>query len=219
MESLHIKFAFFLLKEKKNFVSFEDFLEKYKTENIKNTFKELTDINYGEDFKVFFLEEKEERNLFKILLSDKSYILSMPIKIGSCKSLTKEKEINSDIEEVFYFWKEIMGENRKKLTDNRKRVIKEALLKYNKTECKNAIIGCSKSLFHMGYNPITGEENKKLYNDILNIFVFKRGSNFEKLIEKQNWDTLDNQLKNIKKNSKKDKRDIVKKQRNLLDEL
>lgn len=69
----------------------------------------------------------------------------------------------------------------------------------------------------MGYDNFTGLETKKKYNDILNIFVFKRGSNFEKLIEKKDFPSIDEQRKKIKpKKNKIEKRNDSQESREYL---
>lgn len=209
---LHLKFAFFVLKEYKNkdTVFFEDFLKKYKcSTDHKAILKDLRVLDYGENF--YLSPNSEDKKLnkvyFDLIICGKSFTFVTPDRVKNVKAKTLDNKNRKNVYEIFDFWKTTMGDSRKKLTPNREKVISEALAIYSFEECKNAIIGCSKSLHHMGFDNFTGLPNDKKYNDILNIFVFKRGSNFEKLIEKKDLPSLEDQIEKLKpKKTKMEKR-------------
>lgn len=73
--------------------------------------------------------------------------------------------------EIFEYWKLVMKKPKAILDEKRKRIIKTRLRQFESVHddvvgyLKKAIIGCSKSAWHMGNNP-----SRKLYNDISNIF-------------------------------------------------
>lgn len=72
--------------------------------------------------------------------------------------------VKSDVMEVFNFWLEELRFNSKTrtvLSDKRKRKIEEAIKKYGVQTCKDAILGCKLSDFHMGNNG-----SGKKYDDI-----------------------------------------------------
>lgn len=101
------------------------------------------------------------------------------------KDLTNNKKINkkdldraADIEEVFSFWQNTFGKQKYKLDKNRSKLIELRLQDYSVEDLKNAIIGCTKSAWHMGRNP-----QQTPYNQIKNIFGTPE--NTEKFIELQ----------------------------------
>jgi hypothetical protein len=87
--------------------------------------------------------------------------------MGSLHKKTLEKLENasqvsdSEIEEVFNYWIEVHKKKRAKLDHSRRRNIGSAIHIYGLQTCKDAILGCSYSEWHMGRN----KSNKK-YNDI-----------------------------------------------------
>lgn len=98
---------------------------------------------------------------------------------------TESKKINKksvskvgDIEEVFSFWQQTMKKQKFKLDAKRKKIIELRLQDYSIDDLKNAILGCSRSAFHMGQNP-----QRTTYNEISNIFGTPE--NTEKFIELQ----------------------------------
>jgi hypothetical protein len=71
------------------------------------------------------------------------------------------KSTPEQVEEVFNFWITTVRNSGRGLqpvlTDKRKKVVTQAIDWYGVDGCKKAIIGCSKSDFHMGKN----KQNKK----------------------------------------------------------
>lgn len=92
---------------------------------------------------------------------------AMSEKIPTDKSLSKKKTTLSDVELVFEFWKKTMNRTRSRLTDGdpREKKIRVILANYSVDECKEAILGCSFSAFHMGDN-----DHAKKYDSIDLIF-------------------------------------------------
>lgn len=101
--------------------------------------------------------------------------LEVEPKDSSIKN-TSIKQTNTDVEqvtEVFEFWQKVMKKPKAKLDDKRSKLISTQLKSFSIEDLKTAIVGCSKSVWHMGMNP-----QKTEYNQISNIF-----SNVE-LVEK-----------------------------------
>lgn len=63
---------------------------------------------------------------------------------------------SDEVEEVFNYWIEMIRNSgrglRPVLTDKRRKIIKQAIKWYGVDGCKAAVLGCSKSDFHMGNN-------------------------------------------------------------------
>jgi len=97
------------------------------------------------------------------LLLDKGFILSdsnLLQENKNCASTEREeREKRGRAEErentmlVFNCWRDVLGHKRANLDAKRKKEIRTALsLGYSSDELQQAIIGCSKSDFHMGVN-------------------------------------------------------------------
>ena len=72
----------------------------------------------------------------------------------------------SDVREVFDFWHSTLNKTPKhQLTDNRKKAINARLKEFSVNDLKTAIIGCSKSAYHMGKDPRANPECK-VYDDL-----------------------------------------------------
>lgn len=62
---------------------------------------------------------------------------------------------SSAVQEVFDFWLEELrfsSKTRTFLSDKRRHKIEQAIKKYGLQTCKDAILGCKMSEFHMGHN-------------------------------------------------------------------
>ncbi len=82
------------------------------------------------------------------------------------KKINKKDSGKSDeINEVFLFWQEVMKTHKAKLDTKRRKLIELRLQDFSVQDLKKAILGCSKSKWHMGANP-----NQTAYNQISNIF-------------------------------------------------
>jgi hypothetical protein len=85
---------------------------------------------------------------------------------GIGRSVKAKKVPKDQAFEVFEFWRTTFGKNRAAVMDDmRRQYISAAIHDYGMEGAKQAIIGCSKSDFHMGNNKM----NKK-YNEITMIF-------------------------------------------------
>jgi hypothetical protein len=69
------------------------------------------------------------------------------------------------VQEVFDYWKEVMGKKRAVMDTKRARDIGWAIAVYGLDGARDAIDGCKASPFHMGQN-----NRKTAYNDITLIF-------------------------------------------------
>jgi hypothetical protein len=83
---------------------------------------------------------------------------STATKAQSAKAKTVSPEA---IQEVFEFWKTTFTKKRAILDAKRSKAIGAAIHDYGVQACKDAIIGCSLSDFHMGMNA-----QKVVYNEI-----------------------------------------------------
>lgn len=68
---------------------------------------------------------------------------------------------NNQIQEVFDFWALTFNKKRVVLDEKRRQTIGAAIHDYGLEVCRNAIVGCSRSDFHMGRN-----KNNRVYNEI-----------------------------------------------------
>lgn len=112
------------------------------------------------------------------------------------KPETKTEKIDPVVQDIFFYWQEIMGKGQSKLLPARERIITRALKVYPPEVLKAAISGCAKTKWNMGDNP----ENK-LYNDIEYILrVSQKHNNIERFSEhdkqpsKQSLDDKINEL-------------------------
>jgi len=76
-----------------------------------------------------------------------------------------KKEPDPQVKSVFEYWQQLMKSPRSRLDAKRQKLISKAIDDYSLAEAKLAILGCSKSGFHMGEN-----ENNKKFNSINLIF-------------------------------------------------
>lgn len=106
-------------------------------------------------------------------------LLNTDINSKTNKKINKKDFVYADVEDVFKFWQQTMNKPKAKLDDKRARDISKQLSIYSVEELKKAIIGCSKSPFHMGFNP-----QRTAYNQINNIFG--NSDRVEKFIELSN---------------------------------
>lgn len=102
------------------------------------------------------------------------------------KKINKKDFVSDEqVQDIFNFWKQIMNKPKAVLDTKRKRAIKNQFLEYSSLHddvvdfLKKAIVGCSRSAWHMGNNP-----QRKLYNDISNIFG--DSSKVERFVEESN---------------------------------
>jgi hypothetical protein len=88
-----------------------------------------------------------------------------PVKRPRAATVSKNKKSQlvdqTQIKEVFDFWVLTFSKKRVALDEKRRQAIGAAIYDYGLDACRDAIIGCSHSDFHMGRN-----KNNKVYNDI-----------------------------------------------------
>ncbi len=106
------------------------------------------------------------------------------------ESLKKEKDISIEISQkrnfsnsekakrLFLFWQKRMKSKRSIFTKDRKAKAESILQKFSYPECVRAIVGCTKSDWHMGRDP----NNQTLYNEFERIF--KKPEETEKFIKR-----------------------------------
>jgi len=115
-------------------------------------------------------KEKEivKRKIHAIPDAKKSSII---VEQTSCSTTTKEIKI------IFEYWQEVLHHPRAKLDNKRKRLIERALKLHsgNSEPLKHAILGCSRSKWHMGDNP-----DGKKYDDIE--LILRDASHIEKFM-------------------------------------
>ncbi len=84
-------------------------------------------------------------------------------RVATLAQATKAKQVDpASIQEIFDFWRiQFKKSAGAKLDIKRSRAIGAAIYDYGLDGCRNAIVGCSLSDFHMGRN-----KTKTKYNDI-----------------------------------------------------
>ena len=74
-------------------------------------------------------------------------------KTSKKKKASKSSKKTADIDEIFQHWKDVLGHQRAKLDDKRRRIIRKAMeCGYTKDEIMQAITGCSLTPHNMGHN-------------------------------------------------------------------
>lgn len=91
----------------------------------------------------------------------KAYKVKRPRAATVSKNAKSLKVDHSRITEVFDFWIQHFNKKRAVLDEKRRQSIGAAIHDYGTEACKNAIIGCSLSDYHMGRN-----KQGRVYNDI-----------------------------------------------------
>lgn len=100
-------------------------------------------------------------------------------KVGNSKVVTSDVALEVKVNDIFNYWLETIGNEKEiykitprltKSRQGRRSAIVKALseLKYDVPVIKEAILGCSNSLYHMGYNN-NGTKKDKTYCDLQNI--------------------------------------------------
>lgn len=85
--------------------------------------------------------------------------------------------IQSDIDAVFNYWKEVMHHPHAKLDKKRSGKIRAALKLYTVKELMDAIVGCSLDPWYMGKDPM----NQKVFDDIN--LILRDSSKIDRFIE------------------------------------
>ena len=97
-------------------------------------------------------------DVFELVMSDSVVELK-------AKAANAAKTKSNEAEAVFNYWAQVMGKNRVKFDDKRKRLIISRLKDYSADDLILAIDGCKMSGYHMGEN-----EHRTTYNELSLIF-------------------------------------------------
>lgn len=141
----------------------------------------------------FYAIEKDESNYVVYILNNK-YTLESPKKKKGKASDKKAKKLSQreqEIIELFTLWCEVMGKTtRTNLDAARRRVLNTALDAYGFETCRKAIIGCSKSTWHMG---VSERSNGTQYNSLE--LIFRNADKLEYFTERYDAPSLEEQIK------------------------
>ena len=151
----------------------------YALENFKSPHFILK-INNNDEFVIDF---KGRETIFKIE-NDTRY-----------KVLKKDDELNDKAKELGELWKKVCNKPRSEIKDKRLRVLKKALEKYGFEKAEKSIIGCSKTLWNMGYDD-HGEKLNKRYVDLS--LIFRNEEYVERFIENSELPSIEEQIEKIK---------------------
>lgn len=166
---------------------------------VNKTLLELKKINCS-DVKIEILLDS-----VKIDIGTKNYILENPKTIGKSNSIEiinkdNEKEVTG--KRVFDFWISTMispeGKIKKTKFSTYKSIILNSLKNYTECELNDAILGCSRSLWHMGYDD-KGCKTHKRY-DSLDLIL--RTTKIEGFIAMKDQMDINQQLQKIKSSTK-----------------
>ena len=118
------------------------------------------------------------------------------------KLKSKNKGVNPFVIDIFSFWCEVMGKTGRTVLDTKRiGIIEKALSLYDFDFCKAVILGCSKSLWHMGYNDKTDSTfyTKKEYNSLE--LIFRNSDNVDKFSLLSDYMPITQQLLKMKTNN------------------
>lgn len=172
---------------------------EFTPKKILNELKKIThdDIEIGLD-----------EQFVKIEIGNDEFFLEKG-KVGSTKIITKLDEKENIAQDVFDFWKTTMinpdGKMKKTRFTTYKTVIVNALRDYSAIELKQAILGCSKTLWNMGYDHKGNPTNKRY--DSLELIL--RPNKIENFLNQKDSPSISDQLATLKgeekPNSKNDR--------------
>ena len=111
------------------------------------------------------------------------------------KVLKKDDEMNDKAKELGEIWKRVCNKPKSEIKDKRLRVLKKALEKYGFEKAEKSIIGCSKTLWNMGYDD-RGEKLNKRYVDLS--LIFRNEEYVERFIENSELPSIEEQIEQIK---------------------
>lgn len=157
------------------------------------------DITESNEFEINF---KEKQTKFKIK-NDTRY-----------KIFKKDDELHEQAKKLGEIWKVVCQKPRSEIRDKRLKVLKKAIEKYGYERAEKSIIGCSKTLWNMGYNDF-GEKLSQRYVDLS--LIFRNEEYVERFIENSELPDIDVQIEQIqtkKKSLKSNKVETTGEQRN-----
>lgn len=145
----------------------------------------------------FFSVEKEKSDYIFYILN-KKYTLESPKK----KKKTTDTQVKavsereSHIQALFALWCQLMGKTSRTTLDvKRRKDLNTALEKNDFEVCRKALVGCSKSTWHMGVDPKT---YGKKYNSIE--IIFRNEDKLEYFLDLYDAPSLEEQQKIIDSN-------------------
>ena len=145
--------------------------------------------------------DKNEADYIFYILNNK-YILESPKKKKGKAAEKKIKELSqreSDLLKLFELWSKLMGKSTRTTLDAaRRRQLNTALDKNSFDTCEKAIIGCSKSPWHMGVDEKS--VNGKTYNTIE--LIFRNADKLEYFLRCYDGPSLEEQVKTQESNKK-----------------
>ncbi len=145
--------------------------------------------------------DKNEADYVFYILNNK-YTLESPKKKKGKAAEKKIKELSqreSELLRLFDLWRDVMGKSTRTTLDAaRRRQLNTALDKNSFDICEKAIIGCSKSPWHMGVDERS--VNGKTYNTIE--LIFRNADKLEYFLGCYEGPSLDDQIKEQQSNKK-----------------
>ena len=114
-------------------------------------------------------------DVFELVMSDSV----VELKAKAAKAAKAAKTKSNEAEAVFNYWAQVMGKNRVKFDDKRKKLIISRLKDYSADDLILAIDGCKMSGYHMGEN-----EQRTTYNELS--LIFRNSEKIEYFMNKVN---------------------------------
>lgn len=99
--------------------------------------------------------ESNDANPADSLIPDSLNLNPEPLNLIPSQNIVERRSASTDrdvVNEVFAYWQKVMDSPRSQLDDKRRKAIKGALKLYEPRQVCEAILGCSRSAWHMGEN-------------------------------------------------------------------
>ena len=114
-------------------------------------------------------------DVFELVMSDSV----VELKAKAAKAAKAAKTKSNEAEAVFNYWAQVMGKNKVRFDDKRKKLIISRLKDYSVDDLILAIDGCKMSGYHMGEN-----EQRTTYNELS--LIFRNSEKIEYFMNKFN---------------------------------
>ena len=170
-------------------------------ESLKKFKSDECSVNITEN-EIFEIEFIKRATIFKIR-NDTRY-----------KIYKKEDKLNEQAKEIGELWKKVCQKPRSDIKDKRLKILKNAIEKYGYEKVEKSILGCSRTLWNMGYNDL-GEKLNQRYVDLS--LILRNEEYVERFIENSELPEIDEQIQEVskkKKSLKNNKVDDAKETRN-----
>lgn len=146
------------------FTASDDLNNGFDSSSIGTQNSSLT--NHEQDnnsYETVSISDKNALNPESFNLNPESFNKNICPPNGERVSEKAKSNFKNEIQEIFEFWKTTLNKNSRTALDNKRKSKIQARLKdgYTVDDIKSAIIGCSKSDYHMGKN-----DQNTVYNDI-----------------------------------------------------